>query len=122
MASRKYPTEDDEQIAVLEWAGYNEKRHPELVWLHHIPNGGSRNIVESKKLQKMGVKPGVSDLFLPSPRGRYCGLYIEMKKIKGGVVTDDQEKFLKFVSSQGYKAVVCRGAEEAIKVLEDYLR
>lgn len=72
-------SEDTEQIAVIQWATYQMNVYPELKWLHHCPNGGSRNRNEAVKLKQMGVKAGVSDLCLPYPRGIYCGLYIEMK-------------------------------------------
>lgn len=36
-------SEDTEQINVVSWANWNENRYPELRWLFHVPNGGSRN-------------------------------------------------------------------------------
>ena len=36
-------SEDTEQITVINWAEWNRQRYPELKWLHHCPNGGSRN-------------------------------------------------------------------------------
>ena len=69
-------SEDTEQIAVIQWSEYNMNHFPELKWLHHCPNGGSRNKLEAVKLKQMGVKAGVSDLILPYPKGSYCGLYI----------------------------------------------
>lgn len=76
-------SEDTEQINVISWASWQMQKYPELKWLHHIPNGGSRNRAEAIKLKQMGVKSGVSDLCLPYPKGIYCGLYIEMKYDKG---------------------------------------
>ena len=35
-------SEDTEQINVIAWARWNERLHPELRMLYHIPNGGSR--------------------------------------------------------------------------------
>lgn len=46
-------SEDTEQIRVCNWAVWNENRYPELKWLHHIPNGGSRNKAEAVKLKSM---------------------------------------------------------------------
>ena len=48
-------SEDTEQINVASWAAWNERQYPELKWLHHIPNGGSRNKAEAVKLKQMGV-------------------------------------------------------------------
>lgn len=72
-------SEDTEQINVVSWAGWNMNRYPELKWLFHVPNGGSRNKQEAVKFKQMGVKAGVSDLCLPYPKGSYCGLFVEMK-------------------------------------------
>ena len=72
-------SEDTEQINVVSWAGWNMSRYPELKWLFHVPNGGSRNKQEAVKFKQMGVKAGVSDLHLPYPKGSYCGLFVEMK-------------------------------------------
>ena len=49
-------SEDTEQINAASWAAWNERQYPELKWLHHIPNGGSRNKAEAVKLKQMGVK------------------------------------------------------------------
>ena len=42
-------SEDTEQINVVSWANWNVNRYPELKWLHHVPNGGSRNKQEAAK-------------------------------------------------------------------------
>lgn len=40
-------SEDTEQINVVSWASWQMQKYPELKWLHHIPNGGSRNRAEA---------------------------------------------------------------------------
>lgn len=112
--------EDTEQILVMQWAQINEKHYPELRWLYHIPNGGSRNQAEAQKLKQMGVKAGVSDLHLPAGKGVYGGLYIEMKYGKGRV-QKSQEEFLRAMAAAGKYVCVCYGAEMAIQVLEEYV-
>lgn len=113
-------SEDTEQIHVCNWAAWNENRYPELKWLHHIPNGGSRNRAEAVKLKQMGVKSGVSDLCLPYPKGIYCGLYIEMKYDKGRH-QPSQKEFLTDMAAAGHYVATCYTAEEAIKVIEEYI-
>lgn len=108
---------------------------PELKWLHHIPNGGSRgNDIRSQQirgaqLKAQGVRSGVSDVSLPVRRGPCCGLYIEMKKptekpkregSRGGV-SDEQKEFGEFVQSQGYGFIICYSWEEARDVIIAYL-
>ena len=112
--------EDTEQMQVISWAQWNVNKWPELKWLFHIPNGGKRNKAEAARFKMAGVKAGVSDLELPVARGNYHGLFIEMKYGRNKA-TDAQQEFIEFVTHQGYLAVVCNGAEEAISVLEQYL-
>lgn len=113
-------SEADEQTKVMEWAALNVRRFPALRWLHHIPNGGSRNVLEAVKLKRMGVKPGVPDLCLPFPSNGYHGLYIEMKSEKGRT-TACQSEWIGWLDRNGYRAVVCHGALSAIYELEKYL-
>ena len=118
---RTVPTEDEEQIAVMSWAALMEGRYPELRLLHHIPNGGKRGKREAAVFKAMGVKAGVPDLFLPCAREGYHGLYVEMKALDGRP-SKTQLEMLKALSGQGYRCVVCHGADEAQRVIEDYLR
>lgn len=113
-------SEDTEQINVVSWANWNVNRYPELRWLFHVPNGGSRNKQEAVKFKQMGVKAGVSDLHLPYPKGIYCGLFIEMK-YGNNRQQDTQKEFLADMAAAGHFVATCYSAEEAIKVIEEYL-
>lgn len=107
---------------MFEWAVYQECVWPELRLLHAIPNGGKRDKVTAARLKAEGVKPGVPDVCLPVPRGEKHGLYIEMKRRKGGIVSADQLKWLESLMRQGYECHVCRGCEEARMTIMEYLR
>lgn len=113
-------SEDTEQIAVIQWASYQTNVHPELKWLFHVPNGGSRNKQEAVKLKQMGVKAGVSDLCLPYPKGIYCGLFIEMK-YGDGRQQPSQKEFLKDMAEAGHFVTTCYSTEEAINTIGQYL-
>ena len=88
--------------------------------MYHVPNGGSRNKQEAVKFKQMGVKAGVSDLYLPYPRGMYCGLFIEMK-YGDNRQQATQKEFLRDMAEAGHFVATCYSAEEAIKVIEKYL-
>jgi hypothetical protein len=120
-AALPVPVESVEQQCLFRWAFMEEAAHPELKWLYHVPNGGKRNKREAARLRDEGVKPGVPDLCLPVPRGDYHGLYIEMKRIRGGTTSDDQKDWLAELQRQGYYACVCRGWEEAAHTIIAYL-
>lgn len=115
-------TEAQEQTALFEWARLMEGRYPELALLHAIPNGGSRHPVEAMHLKAQGVKAGIPDIFLPVARRGFHGLYIEMKRRKGGRVSVEQKRMILALNEQGYKAVVCAGWEQAKAHIEWYLR
>jgi hypothetical protein len=69
----------------------------------------------------MGVKAGVSDLFLPVPRGGFHGLWIEMKRVSGGRASKEQREWLGDMIRQGYAAQICYGWKEASEALKKYL-
>jgi hypothetical protein len=115
------PTEAQEQTTLFQWAEYSAQKWPELRLMHHIANGGSRNAIEARNLRRQGVKAGVPDIFLPCARNGFHGLYIELKRQKGGRVSVDQKKMLLALNEQGYKAVVCNGWEEARNTITEYM-
>lgn len=112
--------EDTEQIHLFDWAAMQSGKYPELTLLFHIPNGGKRDAREAARFKRMGVKAGVPDLFLPVPRGKYHGLFIELKS-PGGRLSDHQKEWLKLLSASGYAACVCFGFEEAVRDIVNYL-
>ena len=115
------PTEEQEQAAVMEWRELMQYQFPDLEDLIHIPNGGLRSKSEAVRFKRLGVRPGVSDLFLPSPVGKYHGLWIEMKRKKGGRLEPEQKDWIERMNRKGYLALVAHGAEEACDMIYQYL-
>jgi hypothetical protein len=120
-ASLPVALESEKQTALFEWAALAKGKYPELDLLYHVPNGGSRNKIEAGRLQAQGVKAGVPDLCLPVPRGEYHSLYIELKRIKGGSASAEQEQWIDFLRGQGYAAEICKGWMQAKELIEGYL-
>jgi hypothetical protein len=116
------PTESVEQICLFRWAANECEDYPELELMYHVPNGGSRNKIEAARLKAEGVKPGVPDIVLPVPRGGYHGLYIELKRIRGGKTSEEQKGWIEKLTKQGYYACICKGHKEAEVVIINYLR
>lgn len=119
---QRVPDESHEQRSIIEWAARMECRWPELRLLHAIPNGGARDAVTGARLKAEGVKKGVPDLCLPVPRGGWHGMYIELKRVKGGRLSPEQRQWLRDLTELGYMAVCCTGATAAIGAIEGYLR
>lgn len=115
-------TENQEQQLLFEWAALSAGRWPELALMYHIPNGGSRSKSEAGRFKAEGVKSGVPDICLPVARGGYHGLYIELKRIKGGRVSPAQKWWIAALRDQGYYACVCKGWDDAAGIIKKYLK
>lgn len=92
----------------------------------HIPNGGNRGIKEATRFKKMGVKRGVSDLFLPYPKHGYHGLWIELKApiVPGSAkptITKEQKEWIEKMTNLHYCAEVCYGWHEAREIIKHYI-
>lgn len=105
-----------EQAKLFEYS----KFFPELHWMFAIPNGGYRRPSEAAMFKKTGVKPGVSDIFLPVPKNGKHGMFIELK-VKPNKASLYQLEFIKNMNLKNYYACVCYGAEEAISEIKKYL-
>ena len=114
--------EDQHQMTLIRWKQQPSimAQWPELALLYHVPNERICDPRYGKKLRLMGVRRGVPDLCLPVARGRYHGLYIEMKS-EDGDTTSDQEWWGEKLQAQGYAWKVCHGYEPAIEVLKWYM-
>lgn len=89
--------------------------------LFAVPNGGKRHIRTAINLKREGVKPGVPDIIFAYPWGRYHGMFIEMKRRKGGVVSEDQKTMMYWLHEVGYYTTVCKGCDEAVEEIRKYL-
>lgn len=114
------PDEHAEQVVVIQWAALLEGQYPALRWLHSTQNGLYTALSQAKRAKAAGLKRGVPDLCLPVAAGGYHGLWIELKTATGKV-SPEQREWLAGLTAQGYRAVVCRGADAAIKELLAYL-
>ena len=121
------PTEHEEQAAVFTWIESAASRWPELHTAFAIPNfaghmgRASTRLRAGAKAKREGRKAGVPDLVLPVARHEYHGLFIEMKRQRGGSVSPEQKDWHHALREQGYAVYVCKGAFAAITVLTAYL-
>lgn len=116
----RVPTEMQEQIWLFEWARLMEGQYPELKLMFHVPNEGKRSQIMGRQLKRMGLKPGVPDVILPVAKGRYHGLAIEMKNLRGRP-SGDQLAWIECLRGVGWRAEICHGWKEAVDVIRAYL-
>lgn len=121
MDATPVPKEAQEQKWLLDWVELNKATHPELALFFHIPNEGKRSERQGYELKRQGMRPGFPDNGLPVPRGRFAALFIELKRRKGGRVSEDQQWWIDHLNAAGNYAVVCRGWESAAYVIAWYI-
>ena len=123
------PLEREEQAAVIAWAGFVTVEGIEgtladylVASLNGATLGGDARLraLQVARLKRQGMKPGTSDLFVMIPRGRFAGLWVEMKR-HGGKATDEQTKFIERARAVGDDAQVAEGADNATEIIRAYL-
>lgn len=112
------PLEEDEQRDFAEWLDCQG-----VLWAH-IPNERKASLAVLSSLARQGLKKGFPDNFIAVARGKWHGLFIELKRVKKclSVRSKEQRQWIKQLNAAGYKALFCYGAEEAKKAVREYLK
>lgn len=121
--------ESDLQVMV---ADYLRLRYPSV--LFHSDFGSGIKLTQGqamKQKRQNGGRRGWPDMFVAEPRGRWKGLFIELKKEgtrvfkKNGDFASEhiaeQNIMLIDLSARGYCAEFAVGFDEAKKLIDDYL-
>lgn len=128
-AHRTIADGEDEKAAgkrFWEWVIEHEAQYPQLRWLTHHESGGYRPIVVAARLKAEGQKAGFPDYalyWISIVDGLiFVGWAMELKRAdRTNHLTGLQKEWLNHLKMQGWKTVVCYGADEAIASLIDYL-
>ena len=105
--------EHGEQVEFVRWF----RARFSTVMIYAIPNGGKRSITEAKRLKEEGVVPGMPDLHIPVWR-----LWVEMKREKGGRLSEDQKDVLDYLQTIGDAVIVAKVCEDATKQTLEFLK
>ena len=115
------PTEEQECIVLADWL------RAKNVKFTHIANERKTHPARGKKLKDMGVSPGFPDyqIFITkyqSKVNRPIIIFIEMKRQKGSTTSIVQKQWLEFINEfTDIQSFLCKGATEAINVLQEYI-
>ena len=123
------PLEEDEQATVIRWGEMmvSTGQEPRLRFLVGSASGARLTVGNLMKLKRAGViKKAWPDLHLAvahfsSHDDQYFSLFIELKRIKGGVLSPEQAEMHDLLRDEGNKVVVCKGSDRAIDELKLYL-
>jgi len=103
------PSEHLEQVRLVSWF---RKTYPS-VRIFAIPNGGGRSMAQGASLKAEGVTAGVPDLYVPA-----WGLWVEMKRSTGGVISPAQRDWVAYLEGIGHQVIIGRGFEDAKRQIE----
>lgn len=92
-----------EQVRLVSWF---RKTWPDVL-IFAIPNGGTRSASQGASLKAEGVVAGIPDLFVPE-----WLLWVEMKKVSGGVVSPAQRGMISYLESLGQRVIIGHGFED----------
>ena len=103
--------EQAELVEILQWKGLTPV---------HIPNGGQRTQAGHAIAKKCGEQKGFPDLMIlePVPNQPTKRVYIEMKRTKGGTVSEAQAEWMYRIIKNGDIHILAKGANDAIKQLQ----
>lgn len=105
------PTEAEEQIKFVQWLRLKNLPH------FRVPNETYTKSWRQKNMNKaLGVSKGVPDIFI-IVAGKLVA--VEMKRIKGGVTSTHQMKWINILNNANVPTVVAKGHKEAIKFIKD---
>lgn len=114
-------SEESIQSTVIDWV----RKHPffrtdnRFRLVIHFANEGKRTLGYGRLMKDLGMRSGVSDLFIAMPFRGFCGAWIELKS-KHGRLSQEQKLFLEDMESQDYFAAVCWSIEDAIETISWY--
>ena len=115
----------------IQFCDYIKAHYPDVVF-HSDSSGDRKTIGQAMRAKRLSSHSGLPDLFIAEPKGKYSGLYIEMKKTGEKIVKKDgatlktphlveQNEMLFILRCKGYKAEFAIGLHEAICILEEYM-
>lgn len=102
-------TEQQIQRAIIDYLRLKKY----VVFKHHSTGSTIR---DNKAVFFKHGDRGVSDIIACSPTGQFVA--IEVKKPKGGIVSDDQHAFLKAIILNKGNAFVARSLDDVVKALK----
>lgn len=118
------PLEAEEQTAVVQWCELQGLK------LTSVPNSTyTKSWSQKSKNHREGLRPGMPDLIILIPPAKSKDgigrlLALELKRLKGGVVSQTQRDWiaaLNGLNSVSIDSVVAHGADEAIAYVSSFL-
>ncbi len=122
---RTRKTMKPEEILVIKCTNYMKTSYPDIPFrVDQIDQVGLKNGIANSTLHGKWAK-GYPDIFVATCRGKYGGLYTEIKATETVVDSEHtrtQRAYHAVLRKNGYKVSFCCGFGEFKKVVDKYLR
>jgi hypothetical protein len=113
-------------------SNYMMIKYPDVVYRFDFAAGMKMSMYQAKQHKYMNPWSGYPDLFICYPNGKFCGLFIEIKKKgispfkKDGTLKSDehlqrQNDMLISLHRCGYRATFGSGLEQCIEIIDTYM-
>lgn len=114
-AANGVPTEDVEEATFAKWLDLKHFMHT-----HFSNETFTKSWSQKRKMKNLGVHSGLPDhlVLVKAKDGCLYPTYVEMKRVKGGVISDAQFMWIRALKMAGQFATVCEGADEAIEYIK----
>lgn len=110
--------EYEECILLTDYLNLLQTLH-KIVRYTHIPNSTyTTSWNQKRKNKRLGVNAGFPDYIILTKNEVFC---LEMKRKKGGVVSQEQHEWLVALNNIGIKSYVAKGFEQAKGIIETFL-
>lgn len=110
------PTEEEDCIALVNYLE-ELKDWGQIKLFTHIPNSTFTKLWSVKvKNKRMGVRAGFPDYFILTNKKP---IIIEMKRIVGGIVSNEQNEWISELNNTGILTRVCYGLDEAMQFINE---
>lgn len=111
--------EHDIQAAYFDWVRIKANGDERYRNIAAIPNGGKRSFGAAMYYKREGMEPGLPDILIAWPSGKYHGMFIETKR-QGQRLRDTQKTWQERLLRAGYLAMVCFSFEGMRSATERY--
>jgi|TARA_Y100000310_G_scaffold116405_1_gene115101 hypothetical protein len=109
-------SEDKLQSAIVKYIQY---KYPNVKYCSSIAGAYISSRVQRAKIVRNGYVRGKNDLDIFEARGGYFALMLELKE--KAYPTKEQKEWIEAMNQRGYCALVTRGLDETIDVIDEYL-
>lgn len=112
------PTEYQECLTLVDFMSLLKNSGKILAFSHVPQETYTTSWAVKNKNKSMGVRKGVPDYLVVTNK---AVLFIEMKRVKGGKLGDEQRVWLEALAGKPTHATMARGADEAMEFIKEYL-